>query len=222
MPQLLIHDKSGETSSLAISTGTITIGRRKNNGVCLPDLSVSGFHASITDEKGCLIIEDLNSTNGTFVNGQKISKQVLVHLDDIVIGSYRITYSETYKPSGQANADEQASDVTFNKPTITDTAENLAAIKVTSGYKVGSVVMLEKPVTTLGKANGDMGAISKKSTGYYFLPVDDRSAPMKHNGKGLTPQVEVKLVSGDLIEIGGEYLEFVHPYQHNIYDKVIN
>ena len=72
--------------------------------------------------------------------------------------------------------------------------------------------MLEKPITTLGKAGGDMGAISKKSTGYYFLPVSERHAQMKHNGKGLTPQVEVKLLGGDLIEIGGEHLEFVHPY----------
>ena len=72
--------------------------------------------------------------------------------------------------------------------------------------------MLEKPVTTLGKAGGDMGAISKKPTGYYFLPVNERNAQIKHNGRGLTPQVEVKLMGGDLIEIGGEHLEFVHPY----------
>ncbi len=231
MPQLIIHDESGETSSLTISTKTVTIGRRRTNTLCLPHLSVSGFHACITDDKGCLIIEDLDSTNGTIVNGEKIKRQVLVHLDDIIIGSYRVSYSETYNPQadntsatfmGHSNNAHQTPDAAISHPATANTPEDIAVIKVASGAKSGSVVMLEKPVTTLGKANGDMGAISKKSTGYYFLPVNDRGAPMKHNGKGLVPQVEIKLVGGDMIEIGGEYLEFVHPYQHNIYDKITN
>ena len=226
MPQLLISDESGETSSLAIATQTVTIGRRRNNSLCLPHLSVSGYHAQIAAEKGCLTIEDLDSTNGTIVNGEKIAKQVLVHLDDIIIGSYRISYSETYKPEAyNANAVDKGEVNTIQQPPVLNRApaskqDEMAVIKVASGQKAGSVVMLEKPLTTLGKTNGGMGAISKKSTGYYFLPVDDHGAPMKHNGKGLTPQVEVKLVGGDMVEIGGEYLEFVHPYQHNIFDKV--
>ena len=99
MPQLIIHSESGETSSLTITSNSVTIGRRRGNALCLPHLSVSGYHARIFEESGCLIIEDLNSTNGTVVNGEKIIKQVLVHLDDIVIGSYRVSYSETYTPA---------------------------------------------------------------------------------------------------------------------------
>lgn len=225
MPQLLIHDETGATSSLNIKTETVTIGRRRGNGLCLPHLSVSGYHACITDENGCLIIKDLDSTNGTIVNGEKIKRQVLVHLDDIIIGSYRISYSETStgqtRTSGVARHDTNTNNIEMSSqtnapivnPKLASAAHDAAVIRVTSGQKAGSVVMLEKPVTTLGKRDGDMGAISKKSTGYYFLPVSDYGAPMKHNGKGLMSQVEVKLVGGDVIEIGGEHLEFIHPYR---------
>lgn len=216
MPQLLIHSESGETSSLTIATDTVTIGRRRSNSLCLPHLSVSGFHARIIDENGCLIIEDLDSTNGTIVNGEKIKRQVLVHLDDIIIGSYRVSYSETYtaaKPKPDSvNVTQLTSLAPIINPALANTPEDAAAIRVASGHKAGSVVMLEKPITTLGKAGGDMGAISKKSTGYYFLPVNERAAQMKHNGRDLSPQVEVKLVCGDVIEIAGEHLEFMQPY----------
>jgi len=166
------------------------------------------------------------------VNGERIDQQVLVHLDDIAIGSYKISYSETSSVPTQAadnSAAENVTQLTSIMPIIDPSVANAtpaayssagsvshtldsAAIKVVSGEKSGSVVKLQKPLTTVGKAGGDLGAIAKKSTGYYFLPVNDRSAPMTHNGKGLTPQVEVKLMRGDIIGIGGERLEFIHPY----------
>ena len=216
MPQLIIHSESGETSSLTIATDTVTIGRRKDNTLCLPHLSVSGYHARIIEESGCSIIEDLNSTNGTIVNGEKISKQVLVHLDDIIIGSYRASYSETYTPAVSSTAKDNVTTLASIAPVVSrevsPAVADRAVIKVASGSKAGSVVMLAKPVTTLGKTGGDMGAIAKKPTGYYFLPVNERNAQMRHNGRGLTPQVEVKLVGGDMLEIDGEHLEFIHPY----------
>ena len=230
MPQLLIHSDTGETSYLTIDKDTVTVGRRSENRLCLPHLSVSGFHARIVPANSCLVIEDLGSTNGTMVNGERIDQQVLVHLDDIAIGSYKISYSETSSVPAQTSDNSAVENVTqltsimpIIDPSVADAAPagypsavshtvDPAAIKVVSGDKSGSVVKLQKPLTTVGKAGGDLGAIAKKSTGYYFLPVNDRSAPMTHNGKGLTPQVEVKLMRGDIIGIGGERLEFIHPY----------
>lgn len=214
MPQLLIHSEAGDNSSLTLAAETVTIGRRNTNSLCLPHLSVSGFHAQIIQEGDCPVIEDLNSTNGTMVNGKSITTHVLAHLDEIIIGSYRISYSETFtRPFNKSseNVTALSSMVPIIDPTLASQSEERAIIKVNTGSKAGSVVVLEKPVTTVGQSGGDLGAISKKSTGYYFLPVNDRGAPIKHNGRGLMPQVEVKLVGGDLLEIGGDQLEFVHP-----------
>ena len=215
MPQLLIHSEAGETSSLSLFDEVVSIGRRRDNALCLPHLSVSGHHARITGENDCYIIEDLRSTNGTQINGQNIERQVLVHQDDLTIGSYKISYSETNTVPKRIPGTENITAITSMEPIIDPSLaarEDVAVIRVTSGNKAGSVVTLQKPVTTVGKTGAGMGAISKKSTGYYLLPVTGHQRPIKHNGRGLTPQVEVKLVGGDMLEIAGEHVEFVHPY----------
>jgi len=224
MPQLLIQNEASEISTLFIGEDPVTIGRRRGNKLCLPHLSVSGYHATIEHYRGCMVIKDLSSTNGTLVNGERIRRHILVHLDEIVIGSYQISYSETYNPheSAPEAVEKPVAVPAVRRETITRSVmpiidpmlrperDDIAVVKVNSGNKAGSVVMLEKPVTTIGKTSGGLGAISKKSTGYYFVPVDDRG--VKHNGRSIETNVEVKLVAGDLLEIDGEYLEFIHPY----------
>ncbi len=65
-----------------------TIGRRSNNTIVLSDQYVSGNHAKIMVKNNALILEDLESTNGTFLNGQKISGRVkLFTKDQIAIGT---------------------------------------------------------------------------------------------------------------------------------------
>jgi len=71
---------------------TITIGRRSTNDVCIPNLSVSGMHAKIVISDNGAMIEDLGSTNGTYINGRLISRQLLNDGDDIVMGKTRVTF----------------------------------------------------------------------------------------------------------------------------------
>lgn len=68
----------------------VSIGRRSTNDVCIPNLSVSGVHARITIDGDTVSIEDNNSTNGTYVNGRLISRQLLNKDDEIVIGKTRV------------------------------------------------------------------------------------------------------------------------------------
>jgi hypothetical protein len=217
MPQLIITAETGESTSLGLSDETVTIGRRRDNSLCLPHLSVSGFHAQIISESGCLILEDLQSTNGTVVNGRKIDRHFLLHSDEIVIGNYRLKYSETYtstppRPESLQNVTPMQPVAPIVEPHMEQIISEVAALRVASGKKSGAYVPLEKPLTTVGKSGGDIGAIAKKDTDYYFLPMNERTQPIKHNGKGVAPQIEIKLAGGDFIEIGGEYLEFVYPY----------
>ena len=64
----------------------LAIGRAPDNDVCIPDQSVSQHHArvSVTAE-GAIFIEDLGSTNGTYVNGEKITRQMLRDGDKVLI-----------------------------------------------------------------------------------------------------------------------------------------
>ena len=67
---------------------TITIGRKDDNSLVLDDQHVSGHHANLTIKNEVLYLEDLNSTNGTFVNGEKIKNSVkLFKNDQIEIGT---------------------------------------------------------------------------------------------------------------------------------------
>ena len=96
MPKLLIRSSdTDEVRHLSIEgKEAITVGRCNTNALCLPHSFVSNFHAVFIPEKGGAILKDLQSTNGTHVNGEPIQKRVLVHLDEIVIGNYEITYRE--------------------------------------------------------------------------------------------------------------------------------
>lgn len=67
---------------------TVSIGRKEGNSIVLTDVHVSGNHARLTIKNNVLYIEDLNSTNGTFVNGNKISGRVkLLGNDEVKIGT---------------------------------------------------------------------------------------------------------------------------------------
>lgn len=78
---------------LLIDRNRVTIGRRPYNDLLLDDLTVSGEHAIVhTGPKGESVIHDLQSRNGTLVNGMPVMQQVLADGDVIDVGIYRIVY----------------------------------------------------------------------------------------------------------------------------------
>ncbi|NJO00668.1 MAG: FHA domain-containing protein, partial [Bacteroidia bacterium] len=66
---------------------TMTIGRAANNDIVIPEQTVSSRHATITVENGSFFINDLNSTNGTFINGNRIDSKILKSGDLIKLGA---------------------------------------------------------------------------------------------------------------------------------------
>lgn len=81
--------------SLSIQTDIISIGRASSNNIVINNMGVSNLHAIITKKNNLLFIEDLNSSNGTFLNSEKISSQQRIHSQDsIIIGKHTIKFSE--------------------------------------------------------------------------------------------------------------------------------
>lgn len=70
----------------------VTIGRRPNNDIHIDNLAVSGSHAVVRTIGNDSFLEDLDSTNGTLVNGKPIKKHILQHGDVIELGKYQIRY----------------------------------------------------------------------------------------------------------------------------------
>ena len=89
-----------------------TLGRRPYNDIVIDNLAVSGEHAVLQMVGSDVFIEDLNSTNGTYINGKAIKKQLLANNDVVEVGKYKIKflledasdYEKTmiFKPGSQA------------------------------------------------------------------------------------------------------------------------
>lgn len=81
-----------------------TLGRKPHNDIPIDNLAVSGEHAAIITILNDSFIEDLNSTNGTLVNGKPIKKHFLQHNDVIEIGKHKLKYFND-QPAAAASAD---------------------------------------------------------------------------------------------------------------------
>lgn len=69
------------------SSESLTIGRTPGNSVIVNSLNISSQHAKLIVEDNCVWILDLNSTNGTFVNGKRISKALINPNDNVCLGT---------------------------------------------------------------------------------------------------------------------------------------
>ncbi len=92
MSKLVLFLPDGTTLNVPLARERTTIGRRADNDICLPNLAVSGEHAVVVTILADSFLEDLNSTNGTLVNGSPIAKHFLRDRDQIDIGRHRLVY----------------------------------------------------------------------------------------------------------------------------------
>ncbi len=191
-----------------------TLGRRPYNDIVIDNLAVSGEHALLHLVGNDVVIEDLNSTNGTYINGKAVKKQQLSNGDIIEIGKYKIKYLA----QGQADNERSmtvdrggpvtvpASD--FGLLTAPDQPENPASIRVLNGAAAGREVLLTKDKTTLGKPGVQVAAIHKRGGSYVFTHVEGAHRPSVNgvpvSGDGLP------LRNGDVIELAGTRMQFIN------------
>ena len=103
MSKLVLQLADGTALDIPLDKERITIGRRADNDVCLPNLAVSGEHAAVVTILDDSFLEDLGSTNGTLVNGNAIVKHFLRDRDEIDVGQHKFVYYDN------DNDDEAAS-----------------------------------------------------------------------------------------------------------------
>ncbi len=91
MAQLILTYKERVVSKHQIEVGAeITVGRQNGNDIVIDNLAVSGRHAVIRREKEGLLLTDSGSTNGTFVNNERVTRCRLVHQDLITVGNHAL------------------------------------------------------------------------------------------------------------------------------------
>ena len=93
MSKLTLQYEGIALKDYAVGTG-VTIGRLPDNAVVIDNPAVSGHHARVFQEGNSVILEDLRSTNGTFVNGRPITRHVLQHGDEVLVGKHQLMFDQ--------------------------------------------------------------------------------------------------------------------------------
>ncbi|TDM05825.1 MAG: FHA domain-containing protein [Ideonella sp. MAG2] len=209
MGKLVVSLDNVVIKEVQITKDRTTLGRRPYNDIVIDNLAVSGEHAVLLAVGNEVYIEDLNSTNGTYINGKAIKKQLLAHNDTVEIGKYRIRYQSeevadyektmVLRPGAFGGAQ-----AVVPPPTVTQLP---ASIKVLNGGAAGREVLLTKVVTTVGKPGTQVASIAKRPTGYVLAHVEGDSRPSV-NGVRLADDV-MPLKNGDVIELAGTQMQFI-------------
>ena len=202
MAKIIVTKGDTVLQEMDLSKERITIGRRSYNDIVINDLAISGEHAVIVTEKGDSFLEDLNSTNGTQINGQPVRKHFLRDGDVIELAQYRISYIAQLEGDRESNAVFQDSSLS----TCIDGNRPLAFVKVMNGPNAGSINYLKRPLTTIGRQGTQVAAIVWKAGNYHIAHVEGDSYPFV-NGYPIGPS-EHLISSGDSINLSGVLMEF--------------
>ncbi|MBS0429993.1 MAG: FHA domain-containing protein [Proteobacteria bacterium] len=217
MPKLVVAIDGVVLKEVSLAKERTTLGRRPYNDIVIDNLAVSGEHAVLHMIGSDVYLEDLNSTNGTYVNARAIRKQALEHNDVIEVGKYKIRYlalngatidMPAPRPAAAGLAPASApvplsAGVTAPVP-LGGSAS--AVIRVLSGSGAGREVSLQKVVTTIGKPGVAVAAVTRRLQGYVVAPIDGGTTL---NGEPLGAEA-VALQDGDVLELGGTRMQFVN------------
>ena len=221
MGKLVVSLDGVVIKEVQITKDKTTLGRRPYNDIVIDNLAVSGEHAVLQMVGQDVFIEDLNSTNGTYINGKAVKKQLLAHNDTVEIGKYKIKYlsveTSDYEKTMVIKPGSTPGPSPFVPPPVAPGAGNSgfgalssassAAIKVLNGAAVGREVQLTKVVTTVGKPGVQVASITKRPGGYVFAHVEGGARPLVNGNPVASEPVHLK--NGDVIELAGTQMQFI-------------
>ncbi len=210
-----------------------TIGRLPDNDIRIDNAAVSGHHSLLINILNDSFLEDLNSTNGTYVNGKLIKKHALQHGDVITVGHHQLRFVEddeqqdefektmviqpSARPVEKVRAAAETADKAGGSLGATGRTRALAEgaalkkakLQVLSGAFAGREVELTKALTTLGRPGVQVAAITRRSEAYYIVHVDsgkENDFPLL-NGTPIGAQA-TKLNDNDVIQLAGVKMGF--------------
>lgn len=220
---LILSLNSSVLGEFPLNKERITLGRKPENDIQVDNLAVSGQHAAIITILSDSFLEDLDSTNGTFVNGKLVKKHALKNGDIISIGKHELKYVNDEASSeddfektmvirpgmashaaAAAKADNEASS---DKPfeAAGEGELPLGKIQVLSGPGAGKELELRKALITLGRPGVQVAVITRRPQGYFITHVEG-SQPVV-NGQSIGAQAH-SLQDHDVIELAGVKMEF--------------
>ncbi len=229
MAKVLLKFKEAAIREIPLDQDVITIGRKADNDIVIDNQAVSGYHARIKKEGQSLFIEDANSLNGTYINGQKISKGELhngdvvligVHTLDVILEKKRETDTKGFALRGRSMDETVVIAAEDQKKILAsqdkEKPEILGGFIVIEGSTEKRDYLLKERVTTIGKEDGAgihlkgffapkvAALVNRRKDGYFITPTGGKT--LKVNGQKVDHKYDLK--DGDVVEAGGIKVQF--------------
>jgi predicted component of type VI protein secretion system len=204
MGKLMIKSQGNRVGEVTVKLGEMTIGRSPACDIVLKDdVSVSGKHAVIKTVGRKSTIEDLDSTNGTFLENKRIGRHELRHGDTIIIGKHELRYRDVVELDTPAFSNRPAApapplESTQEKTKIITAYAQLIALE---GKDKGRSVPLVKEETVLDNPGKSPARISRTPNGYLLSAQAGPGEP-RVNDKPVQPSGQL-LENGDIIDVAG-------------------
>ncbi|MCA3160088.1 MAG: FHA domain-containing protein [Burkholderiales bacterium] len=209
MAKLVLSVDGVTLREVPLSKERMTLGRKPQNDIVIDNIAVSAEHAVIVTLFNDSFLEDLGSTNGTFVNGQPVKKHFLQNGDTIELGKYRLKFIADADMAVQSYRQSPASlaETSSMQPLPSPNNETPAVIRLLSGAAVGRELKLTKALTTLGRPGVQVAVITRRPQGYYITHVQGIQFPVV-NGNTLGAEAH-PLNDRDVFELSGMKMEFL-------------
>ncbi len=232
MAKLVLSLNGAVQGEFELDQERFTIGRKPENDIQIDNLAVSGKHSMIITILDDSFLEDLGSTNGTYVNGKLVKKHALKDGDVIAIGKHELKYlnenasddedefekTMIIKPGSAsaavaaAQAAEKAGAAAEPTPqagsaTAASGGMPLGRLTVLNGPIAGKELELTKALITLGKPGTQVAVISRRPQGYFLTHIESSGGFPVVNGAEIGAKA-YQLKDGDLIELAGIKMEF--------------
>jgi hypothetical protein len=200
MPQLIASVKGVEVKHVFLHKDRTTLGRKPGNDIVLDTMVVSGNHCAfelvgVAD----VYLQDLGSTNGTYVNDRMVKERTRLHDGDVIaIGPYRIKYLQASEDPGSSFGGTQMLSV--------DPPQLQASFAVMNGSSAGLEMPVVKAVTTFGKPGVCVVSVAHRRGGFFVTHLAGGTAPQL-NGTAFGAE-PVQLNDSDILELAGTRMRF--------------
>ena len=229
MAKVLLKYKEAVIQDVTLDKEVTTIGRKPDNDIIIDNQAVSGHHAQIKIQGGDVMLEDLGSLNGTYVNSQKISRAELFNGDMVLIGVHTIlVFSDKNREEEKKSfavrgrsMDETMVIAPDDQKKILAAAdrsvpEPLGGFFVVAGSTEQGEYELKEKVSAIGKEEGSAirlkgffapklaALVNRRKEGYFITPSGGRE--LRINGRAIDRRYDLK--DGDIVEVSNIKLQF--------------
>lgn len=239
MSRLVLKFESRVLKEVPMGSRPVTIGRAPDNDIPIDNLAVSNYHARVYPEAGRLVLEDMGSLNGTFLNEQRVERAALRDGDAIQIGKHLIVVDEAHNAALPLEAARKVVAPKVDETMVLDTKQRrellqqavaagersqitpararVPSLTVLSGKTDQIEYLLTSKLTVIGKS--EMATVRLRG---WFAPKVAAQINKRDDGYYLGPADRVPKVNGleisrptllnegDMIEVGGVRLNFVY------------